>query len=165
MCAIIHFFAFFHLYFLLKNPITVNTKSTYRSWKEISFQLRYVLLYIIFYDAYGHKEGDKAISAFAGILKQVLRGEDIVGRIGGDEFVVFSSVKAKENVKFVEQRIRAKIDEYNRENHHPYQVLASIGSVVLEHSSNKCFDDAMLSADSVLYEEKMAKKKQGLSWG
>ncbi|MCL2717958.1 MAG: GGDEF domain-containing protein [Lachnospiraceae bacterium] len=116
-------------------------------------------------DTYGHKEGDKAISAFAGILKQVLRGEDIVGRIGGDEFVVFSSVKAKENVKFVEQRIRTKIDEYNRENHHPYQVLASIGSVVLEHSSNKCFDDAMLSADSVLYEEKMAKKKQGLSRG
>ena len=116
-------------------------------------------------DTYGHSEGDIAISAFANILKQILREEDIVGRIGGDEFVVFSSVKSKVNAEKVEQRIREKMDEYNREKNHPYDVMASIGSVVLEHSNVECFEAAMLSADNVLYEEKSTKKKQGLSRG
>jgi hypothetical protein len=42
-------------------------------------------------------------------------------------------------------------------------VAGSIGSVILETSTRECFEAAMLSADSVLYEEKMEKKKKGLS--
>ena len=114
-------------------------------------------------DTYGHNEGDQAIAIFAGLLKQVLREEDIVGRIGGDEFVVFSSVKSEKNAKQVEKRIRAKLEEYNLLKNHPYNILASIGSVILENTSIKCFEEAMLSADEVLYEEKSKKKKQGLS--
>ncbi|MCL1945675.1 MAG: GGDEF domain-containing protein [Chitinivibrionia bacterium] len=114
-------------------------------------------------DTYGHKEGDIAISAFAKILKDTLREEDIIGRMGGDEFVVFSSVKSRENAYQVVERIRAKLDEYNAKKLHVYNVSGSIGSVVLDSATKECFEAAMLSADSVLYEEKMEKKKKGLS--
>jgi diguanylate cyclase (GGDEF)-like protein len=114
-------------------------------------------------DTYGHSEGDAAISVFAKILKEAVREEDIVGRMGGDEFVVFSSVKSSANSKQLEGRIRAKLEEYNSGGHHSYRVAGSIGSVILEASTKECFEAAMLSADSVLYEEKMKKKKQGLS--
>ncbi|MCL1844752.1 MAG: diguanylate cyclase [Defluviitaleaceae bacterium] len=114
-------------------------------------------------DTYGHNEGDAAISAFAKVLKEALRKEDIIGRIGGDEFVVFSSVKSQENGSQVVQRIRDKLDEYNARNLHPYAVSSSIGSVVLEEVTRECFEEAMLNADTVLYEEKMRKKKAGLS--
>ncbi|MCL1882761.1 MAG: GGDEF domain-containing protein [Defluviitaleaceae bacterium] len=114
-------------------------------------------------DNHGHSEGDNAISAFANILKDALRKEDIIGRMGGDEFVVFSSVKSKENSDQVVQRIRDKIDEYNNKKLHSYLVSGSIGCVVLEEVTRSCFEEAMLSADSVLYEEKMMKKKKGLS--
>lgn len=40
-------------------------------------------------DIYGHKMGDHTISVVAGILASHFSGSDIVGRIGGDEFVVF----------------------------------------------------------------------------
>jgi diguanylate cyclase (GGDEF)-like protein len=114
-------------------------------------------------DTYGHKEGDIAISAFAKVLKDALREEDIIGRMGGDEFVVFSSVKRKEGGEQVVKRIRRKLDEYNSQRLHPYQVAGSIGSVTLDDATIECFEASMLRADSVLYEEKMEKKKKGLS--
>jgi diguanylate cyclase (GGDEF)-like protein len=114
-------------------------------------------------DTYGHNEGDVAISAFSKILKESLREEDIIGRVGGDEFVVFSSIRSKENNERVVNRIRENLDEYNSKKLHPYNVISSIGCVVLETATKECFEAAMLSADSVLYEEKMEKKKKGLS--
>ena len=116
-------------------------------------------------DTYGHKEGDAAISAFANILKDTLREEDIIGRIGGDEFVVFSSVKSERDGEQVVKRIRDELDRYNSKKLHPYVISACIGNVVLADTTNECFEAAMLSADSVLYEEKTKKRINGLSRG
>ena len=114
-------------------------------------------------DTYGHNEGDIAISAFAKILKEALREEDITGRVGGDEFVVFSSVKSIEDGNQVVSRIREKLDEYNKKKLHPYDVQGSIGSVILDFATKECFEAAILDADNVLYKEKMEKKKKGLT--
>ena len=40
-------------------------------------------------DIYGHETGDRVIITFSRFLKEHTRGTDIVGRVGGDEFVVF----------------------------------------------------------------------------
>ncbi|MCL2604084.1 MAG: GGDEF domain-containing protein [Defluviitaleaceae bacterium] len=114
-------------------------------------------------DTYGHNEGDNAIMTFARILREALREEDIIGRVGGDEFVVLSSVKAEEQGDHVVRRIRAKFEEYNAQGLHPYDVACSIGCIALEEATKECFSAAMLNADNVLYEEKMRKKKLGLS--
>jgi len=114
-------------------------------------------------DTYGHNEGDKAISAFSEILKETLREEDIIGRIGGDEFVVLSSVKSDKDGRQLVQRVRDRLEQYNSEKLHPYDVQGSIGSKILEFATKGCFEDAMLSADSLLYDEKMNKKQNGLS--
>ena len=114
-------------------------------------------------DSYGHNEGDKAIAAFADILKKTMREEDIIGRMGGDEFAIFSSVKDKENGRKLEQRLRKAFDKYNSKMLHSYKVMGSIGSVVLDESTKDCFEEAMLKADSVLYDEKIEKKKKGLT--
>ncbi|MCL2501288.1 MAG: GGDEF domain-containing protein [Defluviitaleaceae bacterium] len=114
-------------------------------------------------DTYGHNEGDKAIMAFSKVIREALREEDIIGRVGGDEFVVLSSVKNQEQGAQVVNRIRAKFDEYNRQGFHPYHVACSVGCVALEESTRECFSAAMLNADAVLYKEKMEKKKKGLS--
>ncbi len=41
-------------------------------------------------DAYGHPEGDYVLKKLAIFLSQVMRKEDIVARIGGDEFLIFA---------------------------------------------------------------------------
>jgi diguanylate cyclase (GGDEF)-like protein/PAS domain S-box-containing protein len=39
-------------------------------------------------DAFGYSEGDRVLKEIAGVLKQVARSEDIISRIGGDEFAI-----------------------------------------------------------------------------
>lgn len=115
-------------------------------------------------DNYGHKEGDTAIAVCAKLLSEVLRDKDIIGRVGGDEFVVFSSVKNAEDSDIVIKRIRKKFDEYNAENRHPYSILCSVGAMVLPPNATKeVFDSAIQKADDILYEEKKEKRKKGLA--
>lgn len=40
-------------------------------------------------DTYGHAVGDEALRQSAALLKRHFRGSDIIGRVGGDEFIVF----------------------------------------------------------------------------
>ena len=40
-------------------------------------------------DTYGHETGDKVLTEVATALTNVFRKEDVIGRYGGDEFVVF----------------------------------------------------------------------------
>ena len=39
-------------------------------------------------DEFGHDEGDKALAVFANILKNTVRGSDLITRLGGDEFAI-----------------------------------------------------------------------------
>jgi len=113
-------------------------------------------------DNFGHKEGDLAIATFAKILRKTLRGEDIIGRMGGDEFVALTSVKSGRDGKKLEKRIRESFVKLNEKNRYKFKLDSSIGIVALEEPTIECFDDAMLRADSVLYEEKR-KKKEGIT--
>ena len=113
-------------------------------------------------DTFGHNEGDKAISAFADILKTTLRKDDIIGRIGGDEFVVFSSIKPNEKGDRLIERLKKGLELYNSENPLPYTLSASIGSTVLTEATKECFEAAILGADSLLYEEKTKRREQGI---
>ena len=120
-------------------------------------------------DTYGHSEGDIALSAFADVLRMTLRKEDIVGRLGGDEFIVLSSItsdkssKLGNNEDLIIKRIQDSLDSYNSRNVHPYKLSTSIGSVVLAEATDECLNAAILSADSILYEEKAKKRQQGLN--
>ncbi len=55
-------------------------------------------------DLYGHEAGDSILVAFAGVIRSILRSEDTVARIGGDEFLVFTK-----NV--IEERVIADISQ------------------------------------------------------
>jgi diguanylate cyclase (GGDEF)-like protein len=110
-------------------------------------------------DTYGHNEGDIAIKAFSQVLQLALRKGDIIGRIGGDEFCVLSSIRSTDQVKLVENRIRNEIKKYNAKKLHPYDVMASFGCVILDSPSMSCLEEAMLNADMVLYDEKARKRK------
>jgi diguanylate cyclase (GGDEF)-like protein len=109
-------------------------------------------------DTYGHKEGDRAIQIFAKILKNTLRKEDTIGRVGGDEFIVFSTIRSKDLAPHLVTRLRKAIDEYNDRTRLPYRVECSMGHIVMEETTRECFDAAIQSADTALYEEKIKKK-------
>ncbi len=61
-------------------------------------------------DIYGHEVGDKILMAFADLLKTSFRTQDVVGRIGGDEFIAFlKSTSDEEAVKRVVRRLNDRL--------------------------------------------------------
>ncbi|MCX8058343.1 MAG: diguanylate cyclase [Spirochaetes bacterium] len=61
-------------------------------------------------DTFGHNYGDKVLHEIAKIIKTGLRANDIVGRYGGEEFLVFIPNLDYENSKFIAERIKNNIN-------------------------------------------------------
>jgi diguanylate cyclase (GGDEF)-like protein len=98
-------------------------------------------------DTFGHIIGDKVLIEIANILQATIRETDIVGRWGGEEFLVICSGTDKENAMQLAERLRKAIELYPFV--HNQQQTLSIG--VSSFSSDDS-DMSMLSrADSALY--------------
>jgi len=66
-------------------------------------------------DALGHAEGDRLLLETAEILKKSCRTEDIVARIGGDEFCILLPQTDTDGAQMIMNRIRANCEEYMRQ--------------------------------------------------
>lgn len=98
-------------------------------------------------DGYGHVEGDKALQNIARLLQRVFSVDDIIGRFGGDEFIVFMQNVSYDSVcKRIEQ-FRMLLAEMQESK--PYAITCSIGVLYSNKSDQqpemflKCADDAM----------------------
>ena len=84
-------------------------------------------------DQYGHPTGDRVLKTFAGVIGRSIRKIDIVGRYGGDEFIVILPESTLEAARLVAERIQANLREY--EKHVPselFRVTASMGLISFE---------------------------------
>ncbi|MCU1656453.1 MAG: hypothetical protein JWO57_1109, partial [Pseudonocardiales bacterium] len=61
-------------------------------------------------DDYGHLVGDIALKAVSQCLKNELRGYDMVGRFGGEEFVALLPSVGEENALLIAQRLRRSLE-------------------------------------------------------
>lgn len=109
-------------------------------------------------DGYGHQKGDEVLVELANTLISQLRGEDVVGRIGGDEFMVLlTDMPSKEAVARKMQQLidcmrKIAIDE--RSN---VFVTTSMG-VAFCPQDGISFNQLYASADNALYVRKNAGK-------
>ncbi len=61
-------------------------------------------------DTYGHKVGDEVLHSFSQRVKNLIRGDDMLIRLGGDEFLlVLSFIHSREEVSLIASRIHDKI--------------------------------------------------------
>ena len=102
-------------------------------------------------DRLGHLFGDEFLKTFATKLKSVFRGTDIVGRYGGDEFLVFldhaDPVLARKKAEAVLEEVSAiEVPEIGKVN-------SSIGIAVSDHENND-YVHLIKQADSALYTAK-----------
>ena len=71
----------------------------------------------------GHDVGDLVLKAFAEVLRDVLRHEDAIARIGGDEFeAVLPGASRKEALIIANRILRAansKVVQYRKRGRHP----------------------------------------------
>ncbi len=108
-------------------------------------------------DKYGHNEGDYSLKALAGVLKRTFRCSDIVGRVGGDEFVAMAITDDKDFSGIIQERFRKYIDDINADSGKPYSINMSMGIYDFNCNDKLALDEAVDKADDLLYE---AKKKR-----
>jgi diguanylate cyclase (GGDEF)-like protein len=109
-------------------------------------------------DSYGHDEGDSAIRATAEILRQTFRNMDIISRLGGDEFTVFTVDTDEDFILVLKKRMELNIRDYNRLSGKPYQLSFSLGFAEYNPNTVNNVDSLMKAADNMLYNIKKEKK-------
>ncbi len=109
-------------------------------------------------DLYGHDMGDKVLVAFSGVVRHNIRSDDVVSRIGGDEFMAFfPNLFGEETISCLTQRLN---DQLMREaellmgRDHGIPLGISIGvSFVSQHTRD--FRTLFNNADTALYKAKL----------
>jgi len=108
-------------------------------------------------DSLGHSEGDLVLKAVSGILRQGLRGTDVVGRLGGDEFAVFMPEIGYLDARAAFDRIHEKLlQEASAEN---WPIGISIGVAVFPRAPAD-IDEAIRVADHLMYRVKGSGKNK-----
>ncbi|HEX3838892.1 MAG TPA: EAL domain-containing protein [Steroidobacteraceae bacterium] len=105
-------------------------------------------------DSRGHETGDELLKAVAQRLRDTLRGEDIVIRMGGDEFVVImKSVRDAEDVNEAAQRITQTLSSPIVVDGRPLITTASIG-VSLYPRDGADMGELLRHSDTAMYQAK-----------
>lgn len=106
-------------------------------------------------DTYGHATGDKVLQELANHLQRQTRDVDIVGRYGGEEFVVILPNTHLEAAAELAERLRARIDKeitLSRLRNHPGLTI-SIGVASLGDDTPS-LESLLDKADTALYQAK-----------
>ena len=85
-------------------------------------------------DTHGHQAGDSVLQRVAALLRQHLRGQDVLARYGGEEFVALLSGTTVQRARVIAERIRLALEQklLPLENGETLQITASIGVSLLE---------------------------------
>lgn len=106
-------------------------------------------------DTHGHPVGDAVLARVAQCLQSSLRAEDVVARIGGEEFLAILPDTDVANVRVVAERLRAGIEDLvvPLPCGKPLSVTISIGAGMLEDADRQG-SDMMTRIDRALYSAK-----------
>ena len=104
-------------------------------------------------DTYGHKEGDNLIIAIADILKEASSEDDILFRLGGDEFLILIENKAYSYALNLINKIKCICREIS---HLDFDVSIALGSA--NNNSASSLQNVMKMADEEMYKDKQGSR-------
>ncbi|OON91346.1 MAG: hypothetical protein ATN34_03915 [Epulopiscium sp. Nele67-Bin002] len=105
-------------------------------------------------DQISHSMGDIAIKESANKIRSAFRENDIVGRFGGDEFIVFAKTTPEDLDLFAKcRRINKLIDTAYRGENIEVRISASIGVAIASEDVN-CYEELFELADQAVYTSK-----------
>lgn len=110
-------------------------------------------------DLHGHEAGNKLLRRIATILRETLRGQDVVARVGGDEFVLLFDCPEPERATRIGERLIGAIEALDHERTEA-GLGASIGIVVVSSPGawRARVADLLQMADQAMYRAKAAGK-------
>jgi|GEM_PF-1989508 len=106
-------------------------------------------------DTFGHEAGDEMLKQTAAILRNSCRGEDIIARWGGDEFVIFLPQTTAEDAKAICQRI----DEKCKGTYVKEIPLSLALGFAIKSSTSQVLAETLKEAEEIMYKHKLMKQE------
>jgi len=110
-------------------------------------------------DTFGHIAGDTALTHFARILTETYRDSDVIGRMGGDEFVIQIIDASEDDLASMQERLQSNVDSYNLQSESGYVLSFSLGVIRIEANSTITMEALLSEADKAMYEHKQSRKR------
>lgn len=110
-------------------------------------------------DTYGHDAGDLILSTLASIIKKNIRAADLLGRFGGEEFLLILPNVSLKDAVFTANKIRQIISEYQF-IYKETKIFISVSCGVANRIEATSSDLLIKQADNRLYEAKNSGKNQ-----
>lgn len=134
-------------------------KQALSSNQNIPLRLSVLLLDIDWFkninDSYGHLIGDQVLKEFAYLLQSELRDTDVIGRYGGEEFLIVFPSTTKDDAHGIAERLRQTVAQYTFT--HQIHLTFSGG---IYHLQGASLYDLINQADINLYEAKRQGKNR-----
>jgi diguanylate cyclase (GGDEF)-like protein len=116
-------------------------------------------------DRFGHAIGDQVLKVFAGAVRRSIRVDDLVGRLGGEEFAVLLPGGREDGAVDLAERIRRAFAEGAAEiNGHAVKGTVSIGIAAVRIGTHD-LGGLLNRADSALYQAKEAGRDRVVAFG
>ncbi|MCK4947236.1 MAG: GGDEF domain-containing protein [Candidatus Aureabacteria bacterium] len=104
-------------------------------------------------DTYGHQKGDKVLQQVAGLIKRNIRSSDVIGRYGGEEFLIFLAPVDVGFLKKIAEKI-CKLVETGTKGDLPVTISIGVAKGVIETDVKKELDTLIKKSDEALYKAK-----------
>ncbi len=112
-------------------------------------------------DTYGHKAGDEVLMTIADILRRSVRTSDVIGRYGGDEFLIVLPQTSLKGAQELAERIRVAVQDTRFEMTDGKSVGTTMSIGVAFYDGTETDVDTLISRiDTALYVSKRSGKNQ-----
>jgi len=112
-------------------------------------------------DTLGHDAGDNLLISVAQVLQSCFRGDDVVARVGGDEFAILMPRSDETITEIACMRIREAVNLYNAQN--PDIPLSLSIGFSMRSISSLSMNEVYQAADNNMYREKLHRRQSARS--
>jgi diguanylate cyclase (GGDEF)-like protein len=141
-----------------RRQITLRFEEEFEKYKRLKTSVSCIMADVDDFkainDSYGHLVGDQALKIISRRIQNIVRAYDILGRYGGEEFLIILPDTGLEEARGLAERIRTHVREEQIGN---VAVTLSLGVVCVEES-DRSVDDIIRRADENLYKAKKGGK-------
>jgi diguanylate cyclase (GGDEF)-like protein len=149
--------ASFNRSFMERCFVKLSEQAT-RGRKKISVTLVDVNDFKSINDTYGHLAGDRVLVQLAEALQNCSERGEIVGRWGGDEFILLSPYAERSGAAALHRRIAERMEALSRQKDKPISV--AVGTAVFPEDG-LYLDELLHKADQLMYADKKERKQDG----
>jgi diguanylate cyclase (GGDEF)-like protein len=111
-------------------------------------------------DNFGHAAGDTVLCELAFVLHTILRQSDVVGRVGGEEFLLMAAGADARHALGLAERIRARVELLQIEAIGRHPLTISIG--IATRTRETKLEELIQHADKALYQAKQAGRNRSI---